>query len=164
MGLPTSIGTSAILAVPDQMWERTSADSQPLIGSPTPFYHNGKIFIAYDLGSMAWMVENTFGLLTYKGSGDPMAVSSWTKTGPHQNAAYTEENTTCYAELGTFFPSPDDSEVWSVYNTDNVSNGCRVAAQHTGAKRLGWNLDGSPDFGVPDLLWQTKSGPSGEWE
>ncbi|KAK0649307.1 glycosyl hydrolase, partial [Cercophora newfieldiana] len=165
MSSPTSIGTPAVLAVSDQDWEFVGLGAnnvnQRYIGNPTPFYHEDKIFIAYELDFGAMFVEHPFGLLTYKGSGDPTLSSSWTKSGPFQNVAYKKGNASCYSELGNFFVSPDGSEVWTLYNTDNLSDGC-TDPQNTGAKRLGWNADGSPNFGVPGVVGQATSGPSGE--
>jgi len=160
MRSPTSIGTPSIIAVSDQKWEYVG-QSERWIGNPTPFYHNDKTFIAYDLDLGAMFVEHPFGLLTYKGSGDPTLASSWSKSGPFQNVAYTNGSSTCYSELGNFFVSPDGSELWTLYNTDNLSKGC-ASPQHTGAKRLGWNPDGSPNFSVPGVIGRAVEGPSGE--
>jgi GH43 family beta-xylosidase len=160
MSSPISVGTPSVLAVSDENWEYLGTNGRS-IGNPTPFYHNDKTFIAYELSFERLFAEHPFGLLTYKGSGDPMLASSWTKSGPLQNVAYREGNLTCYSELGNFFASPDGSEIWTLYNTDNFSEGC-ADPQHTGAKRLDWNLDGSPNFSVPGVTGRAIDGPSGE--
>jgi GH43 family beta-xylosidase len=160
MSSPISVGTPSVLAVSDENWEYLGTNGRS-IGNPTPLYHTDKTFIAYELSFERLFAEHPFGLLTYKGSGDPMLASSWTKSGPLQNVAYREGNLTCYSELGNFFASPDGSEIWTLYNTDNFSEGC-ADPQHTGAKRLDWNLDGSPNFSVPGVTGRAIDGPSGE--
>lgn len=44
-------------------------------------YWGGKTYIAY-AASDCWTTSYQIGLLTYKGSGDPLLAASWTKTGP----------------------------------------------------------------------------------
>lgn len=77
MNSPTSLGTRAVLSEPTLSWERVDT---PVNEGPAAMYHGGKTFLAYS-ASFCWTSSYQLGLLTYK-SGDPMLMSSWTKTGP----------------------------------------------------------------------------------
>lgn len=79
MNSPSSLGPATLLTKPTQSWE-TQGDFAVAEG-PAALYHGGKTYIAYS-GSQCWSPSYQLGLLTYKGSGDPTAAGSWTKSGP----------------------------------------------------------------------------------
>lgn len=61
----------------------------------------------------------------------------------------------------SFFLSPDETELWTVYTAYKGSSVC-TARMHIGAKRLDWNPDGTPNFGTPGLVNEPVDAPSGE--
>ena len=79
MTSPSTLGPPTLLTSPTQPWE-TQGDF-PVAEGPAALYHAGKTYLAYS-GSQCWSPSYQLGLLTYKGSGDPTAASSWTKSGP----------------------------------------------------------------------------------
>ncbi|KAK1760208.1 hypothetical protein QBC47DRAFT_2222 [Echria macrotheca] len=156
---PTELGRTEVLTRATEAWE-TPHDQAfgAMLGSPAVLNRAGKTFITYSLDFNSVL----FGMLAYKGSGDPMSASSWVKTGPHQSVAYhPTPNATCHASDNKFFLSPDETEIWSVYSVNERSAECRDN-RYVGAKMIGWNSDGSPDFSIPGLLNERQMGPSGE--
>lgn len=48
---------------------------------PAAMYYGGKTYLTFS-ASYCWTTSYQLGLLTYKGSGDPLLAASWTKSGP----------------------------------------------------------------------------------
>ena len=79
MNSPSSLGPVTLLTKPTQSWE--TQGEFPVAEGPAALYHGGKTYLTYS-GSQCWSPSYQLGLLTYKGSGDPTAAGSWTKSGP----------------------------------------------------------------------------------
>lgn len=79
MTSPSTLGPPTLLTSPTQPWE-TQGDF-PVAEGPAALYHAGKTYLAYS-GSQCWSPSYQLGLLTYKGSGDPVEAGSWEKSGP----------------------------------------------------------------------------------
>jgi len=91
---PTSLGRAEILVRATEAGEFSDKPPGKQLGSPAVLNHAGKTFLTYSLN----LNYASFGLLTYKGAGDPMSASSWVKTGPHHSVAYhPTPNETCHA-------------------------------------------------------------------
>ncbi|KAH6632567.1 glycosyl hydrolase [Chaetomium tenue] len=153
MNSPTSIGAGKVLSEPTLDWERVDT---PVNEGPAPLYHDGKIFLAYS-ASFCWTPSYQLGLLTYNG-GDPTLMSSWTKTGPFFSSA----NGNYGPGHNAFVNSPDGTEIWNIYHATWIQTGNRDGNRYTSAKKVSWHPDGSPNFGQPDPVGTTLTGPSGE--
>lgn len=79
MSSPTSLGGAKTLSQPSLAWERIG--DFPMNEGPAALYHGGRTYIAYS-ASHCWSSSYQLGLLSYKGQGDPLSSSSWTKSGP----------------------------------------------------------------------------------
>lgn len=75
---PWTLGTPSLLSEPTNAWERVN---NPVNEGPAAMYWGGKTYLTY-AASDCWTTSYQLGLLTYKGSGDPLLAGSWTKTGP----------------------------------------------------------------------------------
>jgi GH43 family beta-xylosidase len=64
--------------------------------------------------------------------------------------------------LVRFFLSPDGTETWNVYHATAARRGSCGGDRYTLAKKVNWNVDGTPDFGKADALSTILTGPSGE--
>jgi len=96
---PTVLGPSRVLTNATEPWELRPRDGfGPQLGIPSAFYHNGKTFVYYDVEpSNGPGRDHPFGLLTYKGRGDPMSANNWIKSGPFVNVGLQPTpNATCY--------------------------------------------------------------------
>jgi len=154
MNSPTSIGAPYLLSEPTNNWEVVGGTVNE---GPTAMYHGGKTYIAFS-ASYCWTSSYQLGLLTYKGSGDPLQKSSWTKKGP----VFSGANGNYGAGHNAFFGSPDGKEIWNVYHATGNSKGACDGNRYTMARRVDWNADGTPNFGKPEKLGQSLVGPSGE--
>ncbi|KAI5777277.1 glycosyl hydrolase [Geopyxis carbonaria] len=154
MNSPSSLGTYYLLSEPTLSWERVN---NPVNEGPAAMYHGGKTYLTYS-ASDCWTTSYQLGLLTYKGSGDPLLAASWTKTGP----VFSSAN----GNLGTghngFFQSPDASQIWNVYHATAATAGACDGNRYTMAQVVNWNSDGTPNFGTAAALGTTLTGPSGE--
>lgn len=79
MNSPSSLGPVTTLTQPTQSWEKQG--DFPVAEGPAALYHGGKTYLTYS-ASQCWSPSYQLGLLTYKGSGDPLSASSWIKSGP----------------------------------------------------------------------------------
>ncbi|KAK3995334.1 hypothetical protein QBC44DRAFT_366861 [Cladorrhinum sp. PSN332] len=159
MTSPTSIDKKSmkVLSEPTLPWERVG---NPVNEGAAPLYHNGKIFVAYS-GSFCWTDSYQLGLLTYKGSGDPLSASSWDKNST--GTGFKSANGHYGTGHNAFFASPDGKEVWNVYHATSISTGNCDGKRYTMAKKVNWNADGSlPELGKADPSGAVLAGPSGE--
>ncbi|KAH8146014.1 uncharacterized protein LAJ45_09936 [Morchella importuna] len=154
MSNPWTIGTPYLLSEPTLSWETVN---NPVNEGPAAMYWGGKTYIAY-AASDCWTTSYQIGLLTYKGSGDPLLAASWTKTGP----VFSSANGNLGTAHNGFFMSPDATEVWNVYHATAVTTGACDGRRYTMAQKVNWNSDGTPNFGVPPALSSVLTGPSGE--
>jgi GH43 family beta-xylosidase len=73
-----TIGTPYLLSEPTASWETVGGAVNE---GPAAMYHGGKTYLTFS-ASYCWTTSYQLGLLTYKGSGDPLLAASWTKSGP----------------------------------------------------------------------------------
>jgi GH43 family beta-xylosidase len=140
-------GDGKELIHPDQPWERGAGTTHnyPVAEGPTALYHKGKTFIVYS-GSDTGTHVYCLGLLTYRGTGDPVAAANWVKSGPV--FSFSTEHGVYGPGRGTFTTSPDGKQWWLVYHA-------KAAKEYTYAERsvrmqpFQWKRDGTPDFGRP---------------
>jgi len=154
MSNPWTLGTPYLLSEPTNSWERVG---NPVNEGPAAMYWGGKTYLAYS-ASDCWTTSYQLGLLTYKGSGDPLLASSWTKSGP----VFSSANRNLGPAHNGFFLSPDGTEMWQVYHATQVSTGACDGNRYTMVQKVNWNNNNTPNFGVPATLSTVLQGPSGE--
>jgi GH43 family beta-xylosidase len=140
-----TIGTKALITEPDQPWEKgVIHNNYPVTEGPTALYHDGKTFIVYS-GSNTMSANYCMGLLTYVG-GDPLASSSWRKTGPVFKSA--PDNGIFSPGRGSFAESADGKTFWLLYHA-KTNRAITMAGREIREQPFTWNPDGSPNFGIP---------------
>jgi len=152
----TASGTRRRLSTPTFSWETVGGAVNE---GAEVIQRNGQTFIAYS-ASHCSTPDYKIGLLRYNG-GDPLLQSSWVKS---PNPIFVRSNANSVFGPGhhSFFKSPDGTEDWIVYHANSsTSQGCDIN-RTTRAKRITWNADGTPNFGVPDALGVVLTSPSGE--
>ncbi len=150
----------SLLIDPDQPWERGAGAGQssyPVAEGPQALYHDGKTFIVYS-GSDTGNYNYCSGILTYDGTGDPQARSSWTKSGPVFQ--YSRANGVYGPGRAVFTTSPDGKQSWIVYHA-KTSDEFTYSGRETRAQEFTWNADGTPDFGIPVSVRTALASPSG---
>ncbi len=111
---------------------------------------NGKIFISYS--ASATDSNYCMGLLTAEDTSDLLDPDSWTKS---PEPIFKSNETTGQYGPGhnCFTVSEDGAEDIMVYHARNykeiVGEPLYDPNRHTRAQKLGWNEDGTPDFGIP---------------
>jgi len=147
-------GPARVLSEPTLPWERVR---NPVNEGAAPLYRGNRTFLTYS-ASDCWTDSYQLGLLAYRGAGDPMLAASWVKSGP----VFSSANGNYGTGHNGFFTSPDGTEVWNVYHATTARSGACDGNRYTAAKKVGWNADGSPDFGRADAAGTVLVGPSGE--
>lgn len=149
-----------LLINPDQPWEQGAGAGQstyPVAEGPQALYHNGKTFIVYS-ASDTGNYNYCSGMMTYNGTGDPLAQSSWAKSGPYFQ--YSRENGVYGPGRATFTVSPDGRQSWIVYHAKTTDD-FTYEGRETRTQQYTWNADGTPNFGVPVSLETALTPPSG---
>ena len=135
----TLSGTPALIAAPDQRWERAA---MPICEGPQVLQRNGDIFIVYS-ASGSWTPAYCLGLLHTK-SHDVLNPGAWTKHGP----VFKKTSQVWGVGHCSFVKSLCQSEDWIVYHSkSSLKPGWEDRDVH--AKRFTWSSDGFPDFGEP---------------
>ncbi|MBD0383677.1 family 43 glycosylhydrolase [Paenibacillus sp. WST5] len=111
---------------------------------------NGKIFISYSASATDY--NYAMGLLTASADSDLLDPSSWSKS--PKPVFTTSEATGQYGPgHNSFTVSRDGSEDILIYHARNykeiTGDPLYDPNRHMRAQRLGWNEDGTPNFGVP---------------
>ncbi|WP_163508845.1 glycoside hydrolase family 43 protein [Fodinicola acaciae] len=91
---------------------------------------------------------------------DPLVAGNWVQ---HSGAVFSRNDSTGVYGPGhhAFFTSPDGAEQWIVYAAKNTS-AYTYDGRTTRAQRIGFNADGSPDFGSPLAAGATQNLPAGD--
>jgi GH43 family beta-xylosidase len=135
----TLSGSRALLAVPDQPWERVA---MAVCEGPQVLRRNGDLFIVYS-ASARWTGEYCLGLL-HNRSQDVLDGSKWTKRGP----VFKKTEKVWGVGHCSFVKSLCQTEDWIIYHSKSaLEAGWKDRDVH--AKRLYWRSDGFPDFGAP---------------
>jgi GH43 family beta-xylosidase len=155
MSDPLSItGKRAMISKPELAWETIGDLNNPndvahvnVNEGPVALQHRNRLFIVYS-ASGCWTDNYCLGMLTYKGSGDLLDSSSWSKCTEPVFSQIRENN--AYAPgHNSFFKSPDGKEDWIMYHANpQPGQGCGKNRSPR-AQKFTWSIDGAPRFGEP---------------
>ncbi|MBB5698838.1 glycoside hydrolase family 43 protein [Sphingomonas yantingensis] len=140
----TLAGREAIIARPDQLWERQGG-RQILEGPAFLKGPDGGLHIAYS-GSACWSDDYAVGLLSAAPGADPMRPESWRKT-PRPVLAKSPATAIWAPGHNGFFIAR--GRTWIVYHANNAEKlGCgNRRAPHV--QEVTWTRDGEPVFARP---------------
>lgn len=143
-----------LLTEPEYDWEGDICEG------PFPLVRNGKVFLLYS-GNAAHLVDYCIGLLTCIDPENPMNKASWVKS---PVPVFKEWGDVLGPGHASVVLSPDGSEHWLLYHSkedraDTIPEGWKRVVN---AKKIEWNEDGTPDFGVPPQFGERLRLPSGE--
>ncbi|MCQ2770181.1 MAG: family 43 glycosylhydrolase [Clostridia bacterium] len=147
MKSPTEVvGEFSVIAQATYPWELVPPNDTNKINEGAFFVENqGRTFIVY-CGNGCWNNDYVFGILELVGD-DPLNPDHWVKD---EVPLFTKGNG-CYGPgHGTFFYSPDKSELWIAYHClheFNPDNSPMV--RHCNAQRVYFDSTGFPHIGLP---------------
>ncbi len=119
----------------------------------------GQVFLVYSCCG-CWTDEYKLGMLTLTG-GDPLLAASWSKKptpvfqGSFSNAVFAPGH-------NSFFTSPDGKEDWILYHANSAAGQGCGGFRSPRMQAFKWNVDGTPDFGIPVSTAESLPAPSGE--
>lgn len=143
----TISGKQVMISKPEYDWENIGFWVNE---GPAVIAKNGRIFISYSASCTDY--HYCMGLLAAPVNSDLLDAGSWHKS-PVPVFATNEKNHQYGPGHNCFTVSSDGAEDILVYHARNYKEitGDPLADpnRHTRAQKLGWNADGTPDFGVP---------------
>jgi GH43 family beta-xylosidase len=150
----TAEGKRTLVSAPTYSWERNGDLNNPndvkhvsVNEGPEILKHDNKLFLIYS-ASGCWTDTYALGMLTANAGADLLKSSSWTKT-DHPVFKESLANHVYATGHNSFFKSPDGKENYILYHANSEpGQGC---GRHRSprAQKFIWNVDGSPNFGVP---------------
>lgn len=150
----TATGPLNILSQPVESWETIG---EPVNEGPIALQHDGRTWITYS-ASFCGTADYQLATLEYMG-GDPVLASSWQKSdGP----VFSQANGVYGSGHNDFFTSPDGTETWNLYHANPTATGGCGRQRTARAQIVTWDVDGEPDFGVPQATTTQIAVPSGE--
>jgi len=165
----TAEGKRTLVSAPTYSWERNGDLNNPndvkhvnVNEGPEILKHKNQIFLIYS-ASGCWTDYYALGMLTANASADLLQSSSWIKTG---HPVFKESITNHVYATGhnSFFKSPDGTEDYILYHANSEpGQGCGWHRSPR-AQKFTWNVDGTPDFGVPVSAGVPLPDPSGSKE
>ncbi|MGW1028710.1 glycoside hydrolase family 43 protein [Streptomyces sp. NPDC002577] len=143
----TLTGPQIRLTTPEYDWE---CIGHKVNEGPSVIQRNGRVFMTYS--ASATDHHYCLGLLTADADSDLMDPASWTKT---PTPVFTSDDTTKQYGPGhnSFTVAEDGRTDVLVYHArqykEIIGEPLNDPNRHTRIQPLGWNEDGTPDFGVP---------------
>ncbi|MFJ8587457.1 family 43 glycosylhydrolase [Streptomyces sp. NPDC093595] len=158
-GPHTLTGPQVRLTTPEYPWECVGFKVNE---GPSVLQRGGRVFLTYS--ASATDSNYCLGLLTADSRSDLMDPASWTKS---PRPVFTSSDTT-----GQYGPGHNSFTVAEDGRTDVLVYHARPYKEisgdplhdpnrHTRIQRLGWNPDGTPDFGVPVADGTSRTRPRG---
>lgn len=158
----TLSGADVLISAPTESWEKQGG--MAINEGPVFLRRNGRIFLIFS-ASATWSDDYCLGMTSIAEGGDLLDPLAWEK---HPGPVFVKNpDEGVYAPgHNSFTVSPDGSEDWIVYHAYSYSESqmkrSEGSMRSTRMQRIGWNEDGSPNFGVPAGLEQEMELPSGE--
>ncbi len=148
MDSPTSItGKPVMLTSPEYGWETRGYRVNE---APAVLVRNGKVFMTYS--ASATDANYCLGMLVADADANLLEVGSWKKSSEPVLGS-SPENSQFGPGHNSFTTMPDGEKVILVYHARSYEkiegDPLHNADRATRAQELGWNPDGTPDFGVP---------------
>jgi GH43 family beta-xylosidase len=113
---------------------------------PQILQHHNRLFLIYS-ASGCWTDFYALGMLSLKGK-SLMDASSWVKS-TQPVFKQSPENGVYAPGHNSFFKSPDGKEDWILYHANSEpGQGCG-GFRSPRTQKFSWNVDGTPNFGVP---------------
>lgn len=151
----TISGPRVAISSPSYSWEMNGSaineGPQPIINP------NGQLLVVYS-GSGYWVDTYCLGLLTLQTNGNPLNPAHWVKTATPVFSMNANSGAYGPGHNG-FFKSPDGTEDWLIYHARNAAGG---GSRNARIQKFTWNIDGSPNFGIPVQINTPVDKPSGE--
>ena len=150
----TAVGPKHMLSTPTYVWEEDLSINE----GPEPLYHNNRTFLVFSASSCG-TPNYKLGLLEFVGT-DPLNHEHWHK---HSTPVFerNDENQVYGPGHNGFFKSPDGTEDWIVYHSNDSPNGGCNYERSTRAQKFTWSSDGFPLFGEPQAIGVKLQEPSG---
>lgn len=114
---------------------------------PQFLQHDKKLFIIYS-ASGCWTDFYALGMLTADENADLLNPNSWKKS-TEPVFKKSVENSVFAPGHNSFFKSPDGTEDWILYHANSKSGQGCGGFRSPRAQKFTWNIDGTPNFGVP---------------
>ncbi|MDQ6770396.1 MAG: glycoside hydrolase family 43 protein [Gemmatimonadota bacterium] len=155
MSSPLAISSNRVkIAAPDASWE--TGPELPLEEGPEFLQHGGQEFIIYSTND-SWLRTYQLGQLRLtSATADPLNPASYVKSGP----VFSGTNDVYGVGHASFTTSPDGTEDWIVYHSKiDVTPGWNRVIR---TQKFSWNLDGSPNFGLPTPTGESVRMPAGQ--
>ncbi len=127
---------------------------------PQILNHGKKLFIIYS-ASGCWTDFYALGMLTADASADLMNPKSWKKS-PEPLFKQSPENKVFAPGHNSFFKSPDGKEDWILYHANSEPNQGCGKFRSPRMQKFTWNVDGTPNFGVPVKENEVLAVPAGK--
>ncbi|ANS68864.1 alpha-N-arabinofuranosidase [Streptomyces lincolnensis] len=143
----TLTGSQIRLSTPEYDWERIGFKVNE---GPSVIARNGRLFMSYSASATDF--NYCMGLLTVDADADLMNPASWSKS---PTPVFTSNDTTQQYGPGhnCFTVAEDGCSDVLVYHArqykEIVGDPLNDPNRHTRIQKLGWNADGTPDFGIP---------------
>jgi GH43 family beta-xylosidase len=129
---------------------------------PEVIEHDKKLYLIYS-ASGCWTDFYALGMLTASADSDLMDSTSWLKS-PQPVFKQSIENSVYAPGHNSFFKSPDGKEDYILYHANaKPGQGCG-GFRSPRTQKFSWNIDGSPNFGVPVKEGAMLNIPSGTTE
>ncbi len=141
------------ISYPTEPWEQSW---HPINEGPEVLQHGNDLFLTYS-GSDTRSALYAVGALKLTGT-DPLSASSWTKL-PGPLFQYSVANGVYATGHASFVKSPDETQDWIVYHAQTNPQG--NSSRDVRTQPFTWNVDGTPNFGIPVKTGQALANPSG---
>lgn len=160
MSNPWTPATSwRMISQPQAQWE--CADGRCVNEGSSVVVRGNKVFLAFS-ATFYEQPNYCVGLLTADLGADLTQPSSWTKS-PNPVLKRNDAAGVYGPGNATFFKSPDGTEDWYVYHYNiNSTVDTPGAGRRVGARKLDWNSDGTPNFGLLPANGSSFALPSGD--
>jgi GH43 family beta-xylosidase len=161
MSDPLTISSDRVLiSSPTYDWEKAGAPPTVNEGPEMLMNSQGNLFITYS-ASGCWTDNYCLGLLSLKENGDLMNASDWNKTATPIFSTFASGGAFSPGH-NSFFKSRDGTEDWILYHANSTAGQGCGNSRSPRMQKFTWNVDGTPNFGIPVSINVTLKKPSGE--